>query len=81
MVDAWMVTGTPPRKPGVYSFDEDTLVFLADALEVAAEVADRRDQETAIQSARKPKNLFATGALLREYVRQFRTDATKLEDR
>jgi hypothetical protein len=72
---------TETRQPGVYSFDEDTLRFLADALEEAAEVADKRDEETATQSARKPKNLFATGALLREYVRQFRTDANKLEDR
>jgi hypothetical protein len=72
---------TETRHPGVYSFDEDTLVFLADALEVAAEVADKRDEETAIQSARKPKMLFATGALLREYVRQFRTDANAMEDR
>jgi hypothetical protein len=69
------------KQPGVYSFDADTLRFLADALEEAAEVADKRDQETAIQSARKPKMLFATGALLREYVRQFRTDANTLEDR
>jgi hypothetical protein len=29
--------------------------------EVAAAVADSRDEETATQSARKPKNLFATG--------------------
>jgi hypothetical protein len=76
-----MSDAAAPKQPGVYSFDADTLVFLADALEVAAEVADKRDEETAIQSARKPKNLFATGALLREYVRQFRTDANTLEDR